>query len=142
MSGTVVLRDEMGRFVSHLERGGQDMLAEMAKDGANISRALAPQGHKPDQRTPRIVDSITSSVQGNQARWGSSARHALAQEFGARPHPITAEVEFFWEKHWRMWKPGPGEIDHPGNPAHPYLRPAYDEVMARWPEYARRHLAL
>jgi hypothetical protein len=76
-----------------------------------------------------------------KGEWGSSARHALAIEHGAAPHDIPANVRFYWDKVGRMWMPpevyqrvtgfpGADPIHHPGNAAQPFLRPAYEQVMA------------
>lgn len=139
-SASVATRGDMGRFISQVQLGAQDALHDMAEDGANLSRALAPKGHKPDPRTVPLAGSIYVTYRGNTAHWGSSARHALPQETGSRPHPITGDVSFFWEKHWRMWEPGDNTISHPGNPATHYLRHAYETVYPRWPEYLRKHV--
>lgn len=139
MSNTVIARDSFGRFVSAIKAGGAEMMADMARDGADLSRAYAPKGGKPDARTPRIVDSIFEQHTSTTAQWGSTARHALPQETGGVPHLQRGDVSFFWEREGRRWRPGQNMINHPGNPAQPYLRPAYENIMARWMDYARRH---
>lgn len=139
VSNRVLARDSFGRFIAACEAAGADMMRDMAEDGAALSRTLAPKGTKPDPRTTRLTDSITASSTETSAHWQADARHALAQEKGGRPHEITGWVNFFWEKEGRDWEPGPNRIQHPGNPAHPYLRPAYEVIMGRWMEYARRY---
>jgi hypothetical protein len=139
VSNRVIARDTFGRFIAQCELAGEEMMHDMAEDGAALSRTLAPKGTKKDPRTPHLRDSITASSSGTSAHWEANARHALAQEKGGAPHPQTGWASFFWEKEGRDWEPGPNTISHPGNPAHPYLRPAYEIIMGRWMEYARRY---
>lgn len=139
VSNTVIARSDIGRFISLCEEAGARMMADIANDGANLSRELAPKGVKDDPRTPHLADSIVAESTSTAARWKATARHALAQELGSIRHPQSGWVHFFWEKEGREWEPGPNIIDHPGNPPHPYLRPAYEAMMARWMVYARRH---
>lgn len=138
-SNRVIARDQMGLFVSLCDQAGANMMRDMANDGAELSRAMAPKGAKADPRTPHLADSITSRSSGNSAHWQADARHALAVEFGAAPHPITGYVSFFWQREGRYWKPGRNMISHPGNRSQPYLRPAYEVIMGRWMEYARKY---
>jgi hypothetical protein len=139
-SNHVILRNQFGQFIKAIEAGNGAALTEALEDGVELSRSFAPKGRKRDKRTPSIQDSMfIRRVSRIEGYWGSSARHALVQERGGPPHPITGRVSFFWEKKARWWKPGPNEISHPGNPPHPYLRPAYDIIMARLPEYIRKH---
>lgn len=140
VSNKVIARDNFGRFISEIEAGGEKMMEAMMEDGMKLSRALAPKGVKDDPRTPKLVDSIDGTYTATTAQWWADARHALAQEFGAVPHEITGWVNFFWEREGRDWEPGPNRIQHPGNAAQPYLRPAYESVMRRWASFARRYL--
>lgn len=139
VSNKVIARDEFGRFIAECRMAGELTMRDLAEKGAELSRVMAPKGHKPDPRTPRIVDSIRSSYTATTAHWEADARHALYQEKGAPPHAIPGDVSFFWEKMGRMWRPGHNIIAHPGNPAHPYLRPAYEIIMATWMSYAKRY---
>jgi hypothetical protein len=139
VSNKVIARDEFGRFIAACKVAGSETMRDIANKGADLSRQFAPKGHKPDPRTPRIVDSITSYSTATTAHWEADARHAIAQEQGAPPHEIPGDVSFFWEKMGRMWNPGKNTIHHPGNPAHPYLRPAYQIMMATWMDYAKRY---
>lgn len=138
VTNEVIARDNFGRFISEIEAGGEQMMRAMMEDGIELSRAMAPKGAKDDPRTPKLVDSIDGTYSGTRASWWADARHALAQELGAVPHEITGWVNFFWEREGRDWDPGPNRINHPGNAPQPYLRPAYEMVMGRWMEYARR----
>jgi len=75
----------------------------------------------------------------------------MSQETGARRHTIVGDpdLRFFWVRKGRMFIPAreldgaEGDeitvVDHPGNPAHPFLRPAYEIVMRTWMRVARRH---
>lgn len=73
--------------------------------------------------------------------WGSNVPYAAPQEFGARPHPISAYVSFYWDKVGRQWLhppayeritgyPGADPISHPGNPARHFMRDSY-QIMSR-----------
>lgn len=139
-SNHVLTRNQFGRFINAVEAGNGAALTEALNDGVEISRSLAPKGHKRDKRTRSIQDSFyIRRVSRIEGYWGNSARHALPQETGSKRHPITGRVTFWWEKKGRLWHPGDNIIDHPGNPAHPYLRPSYEVVMKRMPEYLRKH---
>lgn len=130
VSNKVVARNEFGRFTAACEKAGADTVRKAVIRGAMLSRQMAPVGSKHDWRTIPLRDSIephiTSRTSGN---WSASARHALPIEMGARPHPLPGNVTFFWENMNRFWEPGENTIDHPGNKADPYLRPAYNMVM-------------
>lgn len=135
----VTERDNFGRFISEIERAAYATMLDAANEGVALSRTLAPKGHKDDPRTRTLEESFYTEVGRTRAAWGNTARHAVAQETGARRHPITGRVHFFWEREGRDWVPGSNQIDHPGNPPRPFLRPAYRAIMARILEIARRH---
>ncbi|MBA3240088.1 MAG: hypothetical protein H0T60_02585 [Acidobacteria bacterium] len=151
VSNEVSLRNSFGQFRSAMTKAGEDTLKDLLEAGANESRNLAPVGHKEDKRTAKIKDSIRTIVYpGNTGAWYSTARHAASQEYGARPHVIRGDphLRFFWEKHWRMFVPSeeyynmPGmvtEVEHPGNPARPFLRPAYEIVTKRVMKIAKKN---
>lgn len=139
VSNRVVARNSIGRFLAECELAGEMMMRDMSEDGAALSRSLAPKGAKRDPRTPHLRDAITASSSATSAHWEADARHALAQEKGGAAHRQSGYARFFWEREGREWEPGSNQINHPGNPAHPYLRPAYEIIMGRWMEYARRY---
>lgn len=139
VSNRVIARNTFGQFIAECELARENMLRDMAEEGAALSRSLAPQGTKNDPRTVHLRDAITAKSTATAAHWEANARHALAQEKGGAPHTQTGWAQFFWEKEGREWQPGPNRISHPGNPAHPYLRPAYEIIMGRWMQYARRY---
>lgn len=130
VSNRVVARNDIGRFIRDCEVAGTRTVESAIEKGAQLSRDLAPVGLKNDTRTSHLKDSInTKMLSGNSGVWIASARHALAVEKGARPHEIPGNVSFFWENEDRFWNPGDNMIQHPGNDAQPYLRPAYVIVM-------------
>lgn len=139
VSNRVIARDSFGQFISRLDEAGAAMMKDMAEEGAKLAIEFAPVGPKLDRRTKPLKDSIHPEWTNNTARWVCTARHALSQEYGGRPHPISGYVSFFWEKEGRYWNPGANVISHPGNAAHPYLRPAYEIIMRDWMTYARKH---
>lgn len=149
VSNRVAVRNDIGQFIAACEQGAEKTVKEAVKRGERISRRLAPEGHKDDPRTlPLKTAMFSRMVSRTQGEWGNFARHALPVEFGAGPHTIPANVSFFWEREGRMWMspaeylartgyPGADPIHHPGNPAQPYLRPAYEQVRAQLIEIAR-----
>ena len=141
----VIARNNFGRFIAQCEAAGPKTVRDMAQDGAKLSKALAPVGHKHDNRSIPIGQSIDWTAAGTTGYWFATARHALFQELGAGPHTIAGSpfLQFFWEAMGRMWIPGKfGPVDivnHPGNPPQPFLRPAYEAIMARWMRYAKKY---
>jgi hypothetical protein len=140
VSNRVVARNGIGRFRQQCSDAAENTIRDAVEEGAELSRSLAPVGHKKDPRTVKLKDSIESEVLSRTSgQWKSTARHALAIEKSAKPHPITGWVNFFWEREGRNWDGGPNMIQHPGNAAQPYLRPAYEIIMRRIMEIARRN---
>jgi hypothetical protein len=141
VSNRVISRNGIGRFIAECEQGATGTVQDAIDRGADLSRSLAPVGHKVDKRTIPLKDSISSAMtSATSGHWVAAARHALAQEFGAGPHVIAGSpgLSFYWEEAGRMFVPAeiyyntPGKVtivNHPGNPAQPYLRPAYEVVM-------------
>jgi hypothetical protein len=141
----VSARNSVGEFIKVIENAGHETIQELVEMGANESRRQAPVGDKHDRRTIPIKQSIfTQMTSRAQGMWGSSARHALYQEKGTRPHEIvSSKFKFFWQNEGRMWIPGlfqdPDIINHPGHDAQPFLEPAFNMVMTRWRQIARKH---
>lgn len=140
VSAHVVLRNRLGQFRRECSDAARETITEAVNRGADMSRSLAPAGHKADPRTIPLKSSIYAEVLSRtQGRWVATARHALPVEFSAGPHAIPGEVSFFWENAGRMWIPYSADgptwlhpfIMHPGNPAQPYLRPAYHAIMGQ-----------
>jgi hypothetical protein len=143
VSNRVVARNGIGRFIRECEMAAERTVKKAVDEGADMSRALAPVGPKEDPRTIPLKASIYTRMLGRTAgEWGAAARHAMAQEFGAGPHIITGNpnLAFYWEAAGRRFVPAsvyyrqPGlvtVVNHPGNPAHPYLRPAYEAIRGR-----------
>jgi hypothetical protein len=128
----VVARNGIGQFIRECELAAEKTIEEVVKDGENLSKGFAPVGHKADPRTPTLREGMFSEVLSRTSgRWGCAARHALPIEKGAGPHAIPGNVRFFWDAMGRWWVPGTNEINHPGNAAQPYLRPAYEIMMGR-----------
>lgn len=141
VSPNVRVRNELGRFVSRLDRAGIATAREAVQKGARISRAKAPVGTKADRRGPKLKASIYWEHRGTTGHWGSRARHAMAIEFGSPRHDIPGNPDllFWWTKYGRFYVPSsefygiPGMqtvVDHPGNQPQPFLGPAFEIVMA------------
>lgn len=149
VSNRVIARNGIGQFRVACERAAERTIKRAVNDGAELSRSFAPVGPKHDERTIPLAASIKARMTGSTSgEWYSTARHALPQEFGAGPHVIAGNphLRFFWEAAGRMFVPAeefyhqPGLVsivNHPGNPASPFLRPAYNQVMGRIMAIAR-----
>lgn len=141
----VSARNHLGQFIRECEMAGNQTVKDMIEMGAEEARRQAPVGHRHDRRTVPLRDSIfTFMFNRTNGMFGSSARHALPQETGARPHVIISDkFSFYWENAGRMWIPGlfqdPDIINHPGNPPQPFLRPALNKVLAQWRGVAKRN---
>lgn len=140
MTSRVVARNGIGRFISECEMAARSTIEETVKEGEKLSKGFAPTGSKPDPRTPTLRAGMFSEVLSRTSgRWGCRARHALPIELSAGPHPIPGHVRFFWDRAGRWWVPGTNEINHPGNAAQPFLRPAYEIMMSRVMSIAAQH---
>lgn len=151
VSNQVHVRNQFGRFMEACSLAAKETVEQIIEEGADMSRLLAPRGHKPDPRTIPIADSIESEMLSRTSgRWVARARHSMAQETGAVPHVIAGrpDLSFFWDEQGRWFVPAadfygqPGlvtTVNHPGNPPHPYLRPAYEAVRGRAVAIMRVH---
>jgi hypothetical protein len=134
------LRNDLGQFIRDCEAAAGKTIEAAVTEGADLSRDFAPVGHKADPRTIPLKDSIEAVITSRTSGfWQATARHALPQELGAGPHGIPGNVKFYWEEEGRWWEPGDNEIQHPGNRAQPYLRPAYDIIKKRLPGIMQRY---
>jgi hypothetical protein len=135
-------RDSSGRFTAHVENAVREALLEAAERGAQRSRELAPSGPpQPWKHQEKLEDSIDVFDHGSSAGWGSSAPHAGAIEFGAAPHGIDGDplLGWFWGKRdGKMVKAK--HVEHPGNAAHPFLRPAFEEIKHELIDIIRRNM--
>lgn len=134
----VIARNGIGRFISECSLAAATTIKEIINDGQELSIALAPVGHKADPRTPTLQAAMYSrQISRTSGVWGNDARHALPIELGAGAHVIMGSpyLSFFWDNAGRQWVPGlygtPDFVNHPGNAAQPYLRPAYEVMMSR-----------
>lgn len=140
ISSRVQMRNGTGRFAAQCSEAAARTVAKAIEEGADLSRDMAPIGGKADARTIPLKDSIESHQTGRTSGyWVATARHALPTEYGAGPHQLPGNVSFFWEEQGRMWEPGDNQINHPGSPAQPYLRPAYRIVMRNIMRWAKRY---
>ncbi len=145
VSTRVFARSSLGRFIADCKGAGTKTVQELVSDGANMSRDMAP------RETGELAASIAwVMLSATSGAWYATARHALPQEFGGAPHVIRGNptLHFYWEEAGRMWIPAaefygqPGLADlvnHPGNAAQPYLRPAYHAIMAKSLSVADRY---
>jgi hypothetical protein len=140
ISTTVIARNDFGRFVAEMEGRITRGIEDAIEQGAELSRGMAPVGEKPDYRTVPLKDSISTEMKSSTSGvWKSTARHAAPVEFGAGPHLITGQVRFWWDAEGRWWVPGQNFINHPGNRAQPFIRPAYEDIKNRFADIMRVH---
>ena len=142
----VIARNQIGQFADACSAAATASVRDAAERGVQYAKANAPVGPKHDKRTATLQDSFyVEQISRTQVKFGNSARHAMAQEFGARPHEIPGNpfLRFYWEEAGRMWVPGlfgdQDIVNHPGNPAQPFMRPAYRRVMQEFMDIVRRH---
>jgi hypothetical protein len=146
VSNRVIVRNSFGQFISECEAAGQKTVDAVLEEIVEEARERAPIGYKSDPRTVTLRDGFFIQKLGRTSGViGNFARHALAIEKGARPHPIVGQptMKFYWEAERRMWIPGlfgkPDVINHPGNDAQPFMEPAYRAVMRRAMNVAKRY---
>ena len=138
ISNRVVARNSLGRFIADCEQAGHDTVDKLVERGESLSRRMAP------KRSGALAASISSHMLSRTSGvWQAMAPYALFQERGTTPHIMIGNefFSFFWDEAGRMWVPGlfgsPDIINHPGNPPQPFLRPAYEAVMAMAMSVAR-----
>lgn len=146
VSNRVVARNHFGQFIRDCEQAATATVKELIEEGEAISKGMAPVGSKTDRRgTPIFASFFTQMHSRTSGVWGNFSPWALHQEFGTRAHVILGSpyLRFFWDNAGRMWIPGlfgtPDVVMHPGHRAQPFLRPAYEAVMARAMSVARKH---
>lgn len=132
VSNRVVVRNSLGRFIADVEGAATRTVERCISEGEELSKEMAPTGIKHDHRTVTLkAGMFKETLSRTSGRWGCAARHALPIEFGAGPHAIPGTVKFFWDNEGRWWTPGSNVINHPGNGAQPFLRPAYKVIAQR-----------
>lgn len=131
VSTEVFVRNNMGRFMADV-RGAATQVVEDALDaGVAEARAHAP------ARTGRLRASFVPVILSRTSGlFMNTAPYALYQDEGAGPHPLPANVTFWWDKMGRMWMPpdvyrrvtgfpGADPINHPGNPGTHFMDAGY-----------------
>lgn len=140
VSNQVIYRSNKGQFLANINGGATRTVQRTIDRGVELSKGYAPIGRKPDERTvPLHAGFFTKMLSSTAGVWGNFARHALPIELGAGPHQIPGNpaLRFYWEAMGRMWIPAeifyqqpglPDLVNHPGNAAQPFLRPAYEDI--------------
>ena len=140
----VIARNRFGQFIRDCEQAAEDTVEQTVKEGAELAAVFAP------KRTLRLAGSIKPFMLSRTSGvWGSNAPYAAAQEYGARPHPISAYVSFYWHKVGRQWlhppvyerltgHPGADPISHPGNPATHFMRDSFRIMSSRITQIAKQ----
>lgn len=145
VSNHVIVRDQFGRFIHDIEGAATASVEDALDAGIRGARAAAP------QRTGRLRGSFVSAILSRTSGvFLNQAPYAMAQDQGARPHPIDAHVSFFWDKVGRRWMwpetyerktghPGADPISHPGNPATHFMDAGYAAIQRAMPGILRRN---
>jgi hypothetical protein len=99
------------------------------------AEAVRAAGADAKRAAPRDTGKLAGSVRAVASAPGrgaiiASARYAKIVEKGARPHPIAPKARVLAGKNFG---PVGGTVEHPGQDAQPFLRPA----AARFPSYFR-----
>lgn len=154
VTSEVRVRNRMGQFIEQCDEAAERTVERAVREGATLARAFAPVD------TGKLRGSIEPLMLSSRSGiWYADTKYALAQEYGAAPHPITGNpwLSFWWEREGRFFKPAPvfwgwmftpaeGEkgpswddivkmdhdrVNHPGNRAQAYLRPSYEIIMGK-----------
>lgn len=133
-----LLHNGYDEFVERCKLAAFQSVDEMRQIGERRARVYAP------VKTTALRGAMRSRMRSRTEGEVSNAKpYALPQELGASPHPITGFLNFFWEKIGRMfvwnnpaynnWNEAEGAtVRHPGNRAHPYIRPALRYAISQW----------
>ncbi len=139
----VVARNRFGQFIRDCEQAAENTVEDVVEEGAKVASGIAP------RRTGRLAASIKPFMLSRTSGvWGTNVKYAAPQEFGAGPHPISAYVNFYWDKMGRQWMtppryeqvtgmPGADPISHPGNPATGFMIGSFNAVKGRMVQIAR-----
>lgn len=120
--------DELEEFADELEQIEDEL------DRA-IDRGVSRTAHSVERTSKQLAPSDDGELRADlqatkleMALWsvGSTKKYAPPTEYGSDPHPITPNgpypLRFYWERKGR-WV-STYEVNHPGTPAQPFLRPA------------------
>jgi hypothetical protein len=98
----------------------------------------------------RLKSSIKTRMTPTGGEWYSSAPHALPIEKGASPHEITGNPFLRFPNRTAARKQAvtgksakmivTRSVNHPGNKAQPFLRPAFEIVKGRVTSYMKKYL--
>src|SRR6476469_3972997 len=111
VSNRVIARNDIGQFIAECERAATESVEEIVKDGMDLAKGFAPEGHKKDPRTVTLrAGMYYKMLSATSGEFGCTARHALPIELSAVPHDITGNVTFWWDREGRPWLPGTNTI--------------------------------
>lgn len=120
-------------------------LAEICIEVESEAKLNATGRPGPNVQTGRLRSSITWQLVRGPQGWygevGSAVEYAHYVEYGTEPHRIYPTVEHFARNaaagkrtaalYWKGARHPVAYVNHPGNPAYPYLRPAVIAVSER-----------
>lgn len=119
-SSAVMEQDRFGRFISHIERAGTNLLEELADQMEKRAKRYAP------KRTGRLRQSIRTVIlsNGREARVFSNVPYAGVMELGSKPHMIHGvRANFNWKGGRFVWNdPRYGPIGEQFDPLVPSAR--------------------
>lgn len=119
MNTNVHWRDTSGRFLAGIDDAGERAVKETVKEGVELAVKFAP------KRSRKLSLSIHPFYSGGGfGGWVMGTGYGLAQEKGARRHPIGDEGQVLANKEQEFFAIGP--VDHPGNPAVRFMARSYE----------------
>lgn len=150
VTNRVTVQDRFGQFLAQVEDADRRSVEEAAKVGAAAARARAPRS-----MVPRHGRHMADTIHAGSATGGFSDRvigsvsaeiivgteHWRFTETGTRPHEITGNVSFFWEKEGRRWNPGSNTIRHPGSIGVHFMQAGFDAAWEELPKAMKRNYA-
>jgi HK97 gp10 family phage protein len=139
VNNTVTARNDLGRFAEHVHEAHARATATAGRRGADMMRTIIP------KKTGALAGTVSWSLEGSRhgaITWGNAdTPYWRYVAFGARPHPITGWVNFYWERMERDWEPGPNTIKHPGIHPNPFITTTYRHTQMELEEAMRREYA-
>lgn len=131
VSPEIRYRSETGRFLAECDGAAAAAVQAVGERGARMAKRLAPSSSFPEPRGGKLRPGISFYMTGGMVGViASTARHTLAIERGASAHQIGAPGQLLANKQ-KDWGPRIGPVNHPGNDAQPFLKPAYAMIRSR-----------
>lgn len=135
----VTARNDLGRFATEVGYAHERATRKAGIRGADFMRQVIPKG-----KTLKLLRSIrwvTTSSRRGEIQFGRGAPYWRYVAYGARPHPITGWVRFWWANKARPWSPGPNTISHPGIAPNPFIETTHHYTQLELEDAMREEYA-